>query len=80
LRANASRAGRTYRDDLKPRERSALLPWLGLTVTFGAVRAITVFARGGARLEDALSMFRAGESLEFVAAEFACPSTNLRMP
>jgi uncharacterized protein (DUF433 family) len=32
-----------------------------------------VFARGGARLEDALSMFRGGESLEVVAGEYGIP-------
>ena len=32
-----------------------------------------IFAKGGARVEDALSLFRAGESLETVAAEFGVP-------
>ncbi len=36
-----------------------------------------VFARGGARLEDALSMFRAGESLEVVAGEYGMPVDEL---
>jgi uncharacterized protein (DUF433 family)/transposase-like protein len=36
-----------------------------------------VFARGGARLEDALSMFRAGESLEVVADEYGVPVEQL---
>jgi uncharacterized protein (DUF433 family) len=36
-----------------------------------------VFARGGARLEDALSMFRAGESLEIVADEYGIPMDQL---
>jgi uncharacterized protein (DUF433 family) len=36
-----------------------------------------VFARGGARLEDALAMFRAGESLDVVAAEFGVPVDQL---
>lgn len=36
-----------------------------------------VFARGGARLEDALAMFRAGESLEVVADEYGMPPEQL---
>lgn len=36
-----------------------------------------VFARGGARLEDALSMFRAGESLDVVAEEYGVPPAQL---
>lgn len=36
-----------------------------------------VFARGGARLADALDLFRAGESLELVAQEFGVPSRQL---
>jgi uncharacterized protein (DUF433 family) len=32
-----------------------------------------IFAASGARVEDALSLFRAGESLETVAAEFGVP-------
>ena len=36
-----------------------------------------VFARGGARLEDALSMFRAGESLDVVAGEYGVPVKEL---
>ena len=36
-----------------------------------------VFARGGARLEDALSMFRAGESLDVVADEYGMPVDEL---
>lgn len=36
-----------------------------------------VFARGGARLEDALAMFRAGESLEIVADEYGVPVEQL---
>lgn len=36
-----------------------------------------VFARGGARLEDALSLFRAGESLEVVAEEYGVPVDQL---
>lgn len=36
-----------------------------------------VFARGGARLEDALSMFRAGESLDVVAEEYGIPIDEL---
>jgi uncharacterized protein (DUF433 family) len=36
-----------------------------------------VFVRGGARLEDALSMFRAGESLDVVAAEYGVPLDQL---
>lgn len=37
-----------------------------------------VFARGGARLEDALAMFRAGESLDVVAAEYGVPVDQLK--
>jgi hypothetical protein len=37
----------TYRDDLKPRERSALWSWLGFTLTFAAVRGITHSIRRG---------------------------------
>lgn len=36
-----------------------------------------VFRRGGARLEDALAMFRAGESLETVAEEYGIPLDHL---
>jgi uncharacterized protein (DUF433 family) len=36
-----------------------------------------VFRRGGARLEDALAMFRAGESLETVAEEYGIPLDQL---
>ena len=36
-----------------------------------------VFARGGARLEDALSLFRAGESLDVVADEYGIPVNQL---
>lgn len=36
-----------------------------------------VFARGGARLADALDLFRAGEPLELVAQEFGIPSRQL---
>jgi uncharacterized protein (DUF433 family) len=36
-----------------------------------------VFARGGARLTDALDLFRAGEPLELVAHEFGIPSQQL---
>ena len=36
-----------------------------------------VFARGGARLEDALSLFRAGESLDVVADEYGMPVDEL---
>jgi uncharacterized protein (DUF433 family) len=36
-----------------------------------------VFARGGARLEDALAMFRAGESLDVVADEYGVPVEQL---
>jgi uncharacterized protein (DUF433 family) len=32
-----------------------------------------VFVRGGARLEDALAMFRAGESIDVVADEYRVP-------
>lgn len=36
-----------------------------------------MFARGGARLEDALALFQAGESLEVVASEFGIPADQL---
>ena len=36
-----------------------------------------VFARGGARLADALDLFRAGEQLETVAHEYGIPRTQL---
>ena len=36
-----------------------------------------VFARGGARLEDALSLFRAGEPLDVVAGEYGIPPAQL---
>jgi hypothetical protein len=36
-----------YRDELGPREKAALWAWLGFTVTFGAVRAITYSIRDG---------------------------------
>jgi uncharacterized protein (DUF433 family) len=36
-----------------------------------------IFARGGARLEDALGMFRAGESLGVVAEEYGVPLAQL---
>ncbi|HEV2888284.1 MAG TPA: hypothetical protein VGX49_15340 [Jatrophihabitans sp.] len=36
-----------------------------------------IFARGGARIEDALAMFRAGENLETVAAEYRVPPEHL---
>lgn len=36
-----------------------------------------LFAHGGARLEDALSMFRAGEALSVVAEEFGVPYMEL---
>lgn len=36
-----------------------------------------IFRRGGARLEDALSLFRAGESLETVADEYGIPLDQL---
>ncbi len=36
-----------------------------------------IFARGGARLEDALGMFRAGEPLDVVADEFGVPRDHL---
>jgi uncharacterized protein (DUF433 family) len=36
-----------------------------------------IFARGGARLEDALDLFRAGEPLDVVAEEYGIPRTEL---
>jgi len=44
---------RAYREELGLRERAALWSWLGFTVTFGAVRAITYsIRRGGTRFHD----------------------------
>lgn len=36
-----------------------------------------IFARGGARLEDALALFRAGEPLDVVAEEYGIPYEHL---
>ncbi|MDQ3463724.1 MAG: DUF433 domain-containing protein [Actinomycetota bacterium] len=36
-----------------------------------------IFARGGARIEDALAMFRAGEDLDTVPAEYRVPPEHL---
>jgi uncharacterized protein (DUF433 family) len=36
-----------------------------------------IFARGGARLEDAIAMFRAGESLDTVAEEYGVPRSDI---
>jgi uncharacterized protein (DUF433 family) len=36
-----------------------------------------IFARGGARLDDALALFRAGEPLEVVADEYGIPRDQL---
>lgn len=36
-----------------------------------------IFARGGARLEDALALFRAGEPLDVVADEYGMPREDL---
>ncbi len=36
-----------------------------------------IFARGGARLEDALALFRAGEHLDVVAEEYGVPHVEL---
>jgi uncharacterized protein (DUF433 family) len=36
-----------------------------------------IFARGGARLEDALGLFRAGEPLDVVADEYGIPGDHL---
>lgn len=36
-----------------------------------------IFARGGARLEDVLALFRAGEPLDVVAAEYGIPREHL---
>jgi hypothetical protein len=38
---------RAYREELEPRERSVLWSWLGFTVTFATVRAITYSIRSG---------------------------------
>lgn len=37
-----------------------------------------IFARGGARIEDALAMFQAGEDLGTVAAEYRVPPEHLK--
>jgi uncharacterized protein (DUF433 family) len=36
-----------------------------------------IFARGGARLEDALALFRADEPLDVVADEYGVPRVEL---
>lgn len=36
-----------------------------------------IFARGGARVEDAISLFRAGEPLDVVADEYGVPPEHL---
>lgn len=36
-----------------------------------------IFAKGGARIEDAIAMFRAGEDLDTVAAEYRVPQEQL---
>jgi uncharacterized protein (DUF433 family) len=36
-----------------------------------------IFERGGARLEDALSLFRSGEALDVVADEYGVPRDQL---
>jgi len=36
-----------------------------------------IFARGGARLEDALALFRSGEPLDVVAEEYGVPRAEL---
>jgi len=36
-----------------------------------------IFARGGARLEDAIALFRAGESLHTVAKEYGVPRADM---
>lgn len=38
---------RAYREELGPRERAVLWAWLGFSVTFGAVRAVTGSIRRG---------------------------------
>jgi uncharacterized protein (DUF433 family) len=37
-----------------------------------------VFERGGARVEDVMSLFRAGEPLDIVSAEFGVPQSDLQ--
>lgn len=37
-----------------------------------------VFERGGARVEDVLGLFRAGEPLDVVSAEFGVPESDLQ--
>jgi uncharacterized protein (DUF433 family) len=37
-----------------------------------------IFARGGARLEDALGLFRAGEPLDVAADEYGIPRDHLK--
>jgi hypothetical protein len=41
------RIGHAYRHDMGPGERAALLSWLGFTLTFASVRAITHAIRDG---------------------------------
>ncbi|MDG4821359.1 hypothetical protein O7635_05755 [Asanoa sp. WMMD1127] len=44
---------RAYREELEPQDRSVLWSWLGFSVTFGAVRAITYSIRqGGTRFHN----------------------------
>ncbi|MGD0608521.1 MAG: hypothetical protein ABSA53_33645 [Streptosporangiaceae bacterium] len=38
---------RVFREELDPRQRAALLSWLGFTATFGAVRFITYSIKNG---------------------------------
>ncbi|MEV0714732.1 hypothetical protein [Asanoa sp. NPDC050611] len=42
-----SEVRRAYQEELQPGERSVLWSWLGFTVTFAAVRAITYSIRSG---------------------------------
>lgn len=43
----ALRVRAAYREEMGPRERSALWSWLGFTATFAAVRAVTYSIRDG---------------------------------
>ncbi|MGO8959449.1 MAG: hypothetical protein ACLQFR_19095 [Streptosporangiaceae bacterium] len=47
LASSSSAAGRAYREELSPGQRSALLSWLAFTATFGGLRALTYSIRAG---------------------------------
>jgi hypothetical protein len=47
LTSSAHVVHRVFREELDPRQRAALLSWLGFTATFGAVRFITYSIKNG---------------------------------